>query len=123
MENTEVDHVIHAGWATKEGGGRHSWRRRFFVLRNQLPSDDLGDYDLPPPDHVSHLLLCESLLLSPAGGDRAQATAPSPFFHHACLVRLSVVPRWCLSCALRRDVVFACVTALRVLMLCVLCCS
>ena len=36
--------VLLAGWGMKEGGMFKTWRRRFFVLRNRLPGEHLGDW-------------------------------------------------------------------------------
>ena len=34
----EPDWTIKSGWLTKEGGNYHSWKKRFFVARNQKDS-------------------------------------------------------------------------------------
>ena len=36
--------VLLAGWGSKEGGTFKTWRRRFFILRNRLPGEHLGDW-------------------------------------------------------------------------------
>ena len=33
-----LDWTIKSGWLTKEGGNYHSWKKRFFVARNQKDS-------------------------------------------------------------------------------------
>lgn len=34
----EPDWTIKSGWLTKEGGNYHSWKKRYFVARNQKDS-------------------------------------------------------------------------------------
>ena len=45
--------VLHAGWASKEGGLVKNWKRRYFVLRTRLTGDRL----CPESANATHILL------------------------------------------------------------------
>ena len=45
--------VLHAGWASKEGGLVKNWKRRYFVLRTRLTGDRL----CPENANATHILL------------------------------------------------------------------
>ena len=47
--------VLHAGWATKEGGLVKNWQRRYFVLRTRLAADRLEHH--PGSVDATHVLL------------------------------------------------------------------